>query len=274
MNYSVVYMVAGLSSRFGGKVKALAKVGPDGETLIEYSLNQAIEAGFRKIIFIVSKKTENFFREKFQNSYRGIPIYYAIQTFDESERDKPWGTADALCSAKEFIHEPFVVCNGDDIYGKETFKILMKNFREKNFGATIGYKLGEVLSETGGVNRGVFEINAEGNVKSIAETLGITKENLAEKNLTEKTLVSQNIFALFPNDVVELEKKLLEFKKKSKSDRKIECYLPTEISNLIKEEKTKLAIYPTPEKWFGITNPDDELKVKQELENLKINKED
>lgn len=103
MNYSVVYMVAGLSSRFGGKIKQFAKVGPNGETLIEYSLNQAIESGFKKIIFIVSKKTENFFREKFQFSYRGIPIYYAIQNFNDLERDKPWGTADALCSEKNLF---------------------------------------------------------------------------------------------------------------------------------------------------------------------------
>lgn len=134
--------------------------------------------------------------------------------------------------------------------------------------------MGDVLSETGGVNRGVFEITFEGNVKSITETLGITKENLSEKKLLEDTLVSQNIFALFPNDVIELEKKLLEFKKKNNGNRVIECYLPTEISNLIKEGKIILKLYPTPEKWFGVTNPEDELKVKQELENLKINKED
>ena len=270
MRYSIIYMVAGLSSRFGGKVKAFAKVGPNNESLIEYSLNQAIESGFNKIIFIVSKKTENLFQEKFQNSYKGIPIYYAIQEFDEIQRDKPWGTADALGSAKNLIQEPFVVCNGDDIYGKETFKILLEHLKEKNFGTTIGYKLGEVLSETGGVNRGIFELNIDGNVKNITETLDIKKENLKEKNLSENILVSQNIFALHPEIVFELNKKLLEFKEKNKGDRKIECYLPVEISNLIKEGKLILKLYPTSEKWFGITNPDDEFKVKQELE--KINK--
>jgi len=220
----------------------------------------------------ISKKTENLFQEKFQNSYQGTPIYYAIQEFDEIQRDKPWGTADALGSAKNLIQEPFVVCNGDDIYGKETFKILFKHLKEKNFGATIGYKLGEVLSETGGVNRGVYEISSDGNINRITETLGITKENLKEKNLSENFLVSQNIFALHPEIVFELNKKLLEFKEKNKGDRKIECYLPVEISNLIKEEKLILKLYSTPEKWFGITNPDDEFKVKQELEKIK-NKE-
>lgn len=268
MNISIVYMVAGLSSRFGGKVKAFAKVGPNDETLIEYSLNQAISSGINKIIFIVGNKTEKPFREMFRDFYKNIPVYYALQEFNESERDRPWGTADALCSAKDLIKEHFIVCNGDDIYGKETFKILIEHLKKNNFGATIGYKLGEVLSEAGGVNRGVYEINYDGNVKSITETLDIKKENLQTKNLSETSLASQNIFALPQEIVFELEKKLLEFKEKNKGERKIECYLPFEISNLIKENKLILKLYPTPEKWFGITNPNDELKVKQELEKL------
>src|SRR3989344_9452907 len=99
MELALVYMVAGLSKRFGGKPKGLAKVGPNGETLLEYSLNQALPAGFTKIIFIVGEKTERLFKEKFGNSYKGVPIEYAMQEYDSAKRDKPWGTADALCSA-------------------------------------------------------------------------------------------------------------------------------------------------------------------------------
>ena len=115
---ALVYMVAGMSSRFGGKIKQFAKVGPEGETLIEYSLNQAIPAGFTKIVFIVGNKTEKPFKEMFGDSYKGIPIKYASQNFDSASRDKPWGTTDALCSAKELLDCPFIICNGDDLYGK------------------------------------------------------------------------------------------------------------------------------------------------------------
>mgnify|MGYP001614605345 FL=1 len=131
MDIALVYMVAGLSSRFGGKIKQFAKVGPKGETIIEYSLNQALPEGFTKIIFIVGNKTEKPFRDMFGESYKGIPIFYSQQKFNEEEREKPWGTADALCSAKDVINCPFVVCNGDDIYGAETFRILVNHLKNK-----------------------------------------------------------------------------------------------------------------------------------------------
>ena len=118
---ALVYMVAGLSSRFGGKPKAFAKVGANGELLIDYSLAQALKGDFSKIIFVVSEKTRALFFAKFGNSYKGIPVYYALQEFDSVKRQKPWGTVDALCSAKEFLNCPFVVCNGDDLYGEEVF---------------------------------------------------------------------------------------------------------------------------------------------------------
>jgi dTDP-glucose pyrophosphorylase len=119
---AIVYLVAGISSRFGGKIKQFAVVGSNGETLIEYSMNQAIKAGFNKIIFIVGNSTEKPFKEKFKDSYKGIEIKYAHQLYDPKERDKPWGTCDAICSAKNLINGAFVVCNGDDIYGEKPFR--------------------------------------------------------------------------------------------------------------------------------------------------------
>lgn len=126
---ALVYMVAGISSRFMGKIKHFAIVGSRGETLIEYSLKQALPSGFSKIIFIVGNKTEKPFREKFGNSYNGIPVYYALQFYDESLRDKPWGTTDALCSIKSLIDCPFVICNGDDLYGKILLEFLQNIWR-------------------------------------------------------------------------------------------------------------------------------------------------
>jgi len=264
---AVVYMVAGISSRFDGKIKQFAKV-TETETLIEYSLNQALPAGFTKIVFIVGEKTEKPFREKFGNNYKGIPIYYAIQKFDSKERDKPWGTVDALCSAKDLLNCPFVLCNGDDIYGENTFKTLVEHLKNKNALASAGYKLKEVLSEKGSVNRGIFKLK-EKNVESIREIFDITKENLFLKGLCEEDLCAMNLFALSPNLIDTLEKDLIEFKNKYKDDRRAEYLLTHGLNNLIKQEKIAMEVYVAPDKWFGVTNPGDELIIQEQLKLTK-----
>ena len=259
-------MTAGLSSRFGGMIKQFAEIGPNEETLIEYSMNQAIPANFSKIIFIVGDLTEFAFREKFGNLYRGIKIEYAKQEFDKKLRDKPWGTVDALCSAIHLINEPCIVCNGDDIYGKSSFKILNDHLKNYNEDATLGYKLIETLPEKGMVNRGIFKI--ENNyVKILEEIFNISKENYKEKSINPKTFCSMNIFALHPKSIKELKNKLDNFKQKNYNERKLECLLPNEISNLIKEKKIKMRIYNSNESWLGITNPEDEIIVRERLKN-------
>lgn len=268
MQIALVYMVAGLSSRFGGKIKQFARVGKNNETLIEVSLNQALPAGFSKIIFIVGNKTEQPFREMFGNEYKGIPIQYALQKFDENLRERPWGTVDALCSAKEFLNCPFIICNGDDLYGEESFKILVNHLQNKTTGATVGYKLANVLSETGGVNRGIFESDENNEVQSLKEFFDITKENLHEKNLSPDSLTSMNIFALQPGIVKKLNEVLQKFKQEHEGDKRIECLLPNELGNLIKNHELIIELYSTNSKWFGVTNPKDEIKVKQELEKI------
>ena len=163
---ALVYMVAGMSSRFEGKIKQFAEVGPKGEKLLEYSIKQAIPAKFSKIILIVGEKTEAPMREFFGNKYIGAPVLYAKQKFNPEERDKPWGTADALCSAKKIIDCPFIVCNGDDLYGRSSFKILADHLRSSNEAATLGYSIMEVIPEQGSTNRGIFKIE-KGYVKDI-----------------------------------------------------------------------------------------------------------
>lgn len=263
-------MVAGMSSRFGGKIKQFAQVGINNETLIECSLNQAIKSGFNKIIFVVGNLTEKPFKEKFGSNYKRIPIYYALQTFSPENRDKPWGTADALVSTKPFIDSPFVICNGDDIYGENTFKILFNHLKESSDSATIGYNLFDVLPEKGAVNRGIFKV--ENNyVKKITETFNISKENFTKINLTPNALCSQNIFAFHPQILDFLEKITTEFKKSHPNNRKAECLLPSEISNLIESGKINLIIYSTPDKWVGVTNPADEEIVRNYLKSAKNN---
>lgn len=255
---SLVYMVAGLSSRFGGKIKQFAKVGINGEIMIEVSLKQALHCKFDKIIFIVGKMTEKPFKEMFGNSYKGIKVEYALQNYDEKDRDKPWGSADALCAIEKIIDGPFIVCNGDDLYGVGAYKKLVEHIEKSDECASLGYKLGKVIPENGSVNRGIIKTNSNGYVKEINEVLNIESKKLSEKKLTSSDLCSMNFFALNPDTIKLLKAKLNVFKVKHKGDRKIECYLPVELCNLIKEGKINMKLYETDEKWMGLTNPDDE----------------
>ncbi len=262
---AIVCMVAGISSRFGGRIKQFAQIGPDGESLIEYSLNQAINAGFSRIIFIVGNMTQKPFKEKFKDNYKGIPIEYALQTFD-TKRDRPWGTGDALVSIKSIIKSPFVICNGDDIYGENTFRTLYNHLKNNKEEAAIGYKLSEVIPQVGKVNRGIFE--SENNyVKDLKEVFNIEKNNLSATNSKPDDLCSMNIFALHPNVVNLISIILDDFKKKHEGDRRIEALLPEMIPILIKQGKIKMKIYSTDDPWIGVTNPEDESVVKEMLKN-------
>lgn len=261
---AVVYMVAGMSSRFGGKIKQFAKVGPNGETLIENSLKQAIKAGFNKIIFIVGEKTEQPFKEMFGNKYLDTPISYTYQRYNIQERDRPWGTVDAACSIIPVVNCPFVICNGDDIYGENTFKMLANYLKKEKECATVGYFLRDVIPEKGTVNRGIFQIKNK-YVTSVKEILNIEKLNLAKFGLSLNSLCSMNIWALPSNVLTKLKIILDEFQLKNKGERKIECLLPTEISKLIETNQIKMRINSATDKWFGVTNPEDEEIVRKQL---------
>lgn len=258
-------MAGGMSSRFGGRIKAFAKVGPQGETLIEYSLGQSLPAGFSEIVFIVSPVTEGPFRELFGDNFKGVPVKYALQTFDSAERDRPWGTGQAISVLDGAVRGSFVVCNSDDLYGKEAFRLLCEHLRQDESAATIGYKLIENLSEKGTSNRGIIERGESGEVKSIREVLEISKDNLAVKGLTDDSLASMNIFA-FQNEIIaELKQRFEIFKSEHAGDRKIEFFLPSNVSDLIEKGKLKMLVYPSPEKTIGLTYPEDEEAVRRLL---------
>jgi len=261
---AVVYMVAGISSRFGGRIKQLIKVGPNGETFMEYSLNQAIQAGFNKIVFIVGNKTEKPFKELFGSSYKGIPILYTHQKYDEKERDKPWGTTDALCCALKEIDCPFVVCNGDDIYGENTFRTLFRHLEDSEEEATIGFRLGDVIPKDGAVKRGIFQIK-NGYVQKLVEVFDIIKSNLNISGTKLDDLCSMNVFALHPETLKLLNEEVVNFKEEHKGDKKIETLLPNDISKLIESEKIKMKILTSGDKWIGVTNPEDEEIVRETL---------
>lgn len=264
---AIVYMVAGISSRFGGKIKQFAKIGKSGETLIECSLNQALAAGFNKIVFIVGNRTEQPFREMFGSEYKGVPVFYASQNYNPNLRDKPWGTADALCSARDVIDGGFVVCNGDDIYGENTFKILFDHLQSSENCATIGYRLGDALPEEGTTNRAIFKIENE-YVLGLTEIFNIEKSNLDATGTRADDLCSMNIYALYPPIIDMLKERLKIFKKEHAGDRKIEFLLPNEISKLVGEGMVRMKLYPTTDRWVGVTNPEDEERVREILKNI------
>ena len=268
MDLAVVYIVAGMSSRFGGRGKQLIKVGPDGESLIEYSANQALKAGFNKLIFVVGEKTEKSFKEIFGDEYKGAKVEYGFQSFDPEKRDKPWGTTDATTCAADLVKEPFVVCNGDDIYGENSFVAIANHLREGKGAVTMGFKLGSVLSDEGPVNRGIFVVEGD-RVKELKENFSIDKDNLTEKGLSEDDLCSMSIFG-FNKEVMPMFKEIIyKFKIDNEGDRKIECLLPNDIGSLIKEGKIEMKIIPASDQWFGVTSPDDEPRVREELARLK-----
>jgi len=264
---ALVYLAAGISSRFGGKIKQFARVGPNEETLIEVSLKQALKAGFTKIVFIVGNLTEKPFKEFFKEKFQDIPVYYALQTYDINQRDRPWGTADAICTLINVIDCPFVICNGDDLYGEEPFKILINHLKNNKEEATIGFKLIDVLPESGAVNRAIFSVE-DNYVRGLTEKFNIAKSTLEESQTSPNDLCSMNIFALHPKTVFKIREKLNKFKLKHQFDRKIECLLPEQISELIKENEIKMRIYSTNAFWLGVTKPEDEEIVREKLRDL------
>lgn len=255
-------MVAWMSSRFWWKIKQFAKVWPNNSTLIEYSLQQALPAWFSKIIFIVWKMTEQPFKEIFWDTYKWIPVEYALQTFDESQRDRPRWTVDALCSAKNIIKWPCIVCNWDDIYWSKAFNILVEHLKSSDECALVWYPLDNVLPDNWTVNRGILKLKENNYIDRVEETTWISKENLKEFWLIDNNyLCNMNIFAINQETIQKLENILSEFKKNNLWDRKIECYLPVELP-----KASKVKVFSTQDPWFGVTNPEDEEIVKKQIE--------
>jgi choline kinase len=264
---AIVYMAAGMSSRFGGFIKGLTKI-TNEQTLIEVSLDEALPAGYDQIILIVSELTKPAFETHFGKAYNNIPVTYVIQPLPK-EREKPWGTTHAVIQLIPVLQKSFVVLNSDDIYGKESLK-LMYEAAKKNVCATIGYKLGNVLPDSGEVNRGIFEV--ENNfVTTITETLNISRDNLEAKNLSRDSLTSMNIFALTPNILKLFEEQFNIFYKLNIHEPKKESILAIELCTLIQEQKMTLSVHPTEDTCLGVTWQEDIEAIKNALQKIKKN---
>ena len=291
---SLVIMAAGIGSRFGGGIKQLEPVGPNGEIIMDYSIYDALEAGFDKIVFIIRKDIEKDFREIIGNRIEKIAnVEYAFQALDAlpegfsvpDGRTKPWGTGQAILAAKDVIHEPFLVINADDYYGKEGFKKLhdymveeMDDDGEMMKMCMAGFILANTLSENGGVTRGICDVDQNGYLKKVTETYDIYREPDRMHALTKdgepifvsaNQYVSMNMFGLPVSFLDELERGFPEFLANVKEgDLKAEYLLPTIVDQCIRSNKAKVRLLETQDKWFGVTYKEDKPAVVAAIQKL------
>jgi len=277
-----------MGSRYGG-LKQLDGIGPDGETIMEYSIYDSIKAGFGKVVFVIRKSFETAFKEKFENKFEGqIEIAYAFQEINYSldgiadmpERTKPWGTAHAVLAAKELINEPFAVTNADDYYGTEAYQLVADFLREKavpDHYSMIGYILSNTISDHGEVNRGVCNMDTDNYLVSMNERKGVGKaedgrlyytDDNIQYPLRATTLVSMNLFGFHQTIFEEIESGFEQFVRENYQNPTAEYYIPLIINELITKEKIKLSVLPTEEAWYGVTYQADRPTVVAALERL------
>ena len=287
-------MAAGIGSRFGGGIKQLEPVGPNGEIIMDYSIHDALEAGFNKVIFIIRKDLEKDFKEIIGNRIEKIaPVEYAFQEIDDlpegfsvpEGRKKPWGTGQAILAARNLIKEPFLVINADDYYGKEGFKKIhdyMVNGMEEKDGVydmcMAGFILSNTLSENGGVTRGVATVDENGYLAKVTETYNIyqdaegmhASDNEGNRvSVKADQHVSMNMFGLPAGFVKELEKGFPEFLSGIREgDIKAEYLLPAMIDQAIRNKKATVRVLETRDKWFGVTYKEDKPSVVAAIRRL------
>lgn len=291
---ALVIMAAGIGSRFGGGIKQLAPVGPNGEIIMDYSIHDALEAGFNKIIFIIRRDLEKDFREIIGNRIEKIAhVEYAFQELEDlpagyqvpAGRTKPWGTGQAVLAVKGMVHEPFLVINADDYYGKEGFsKIHDYMVQEMDTESDTydmcmgGFILENTLSENGTVTRGVCQVNEDGTLRDVTETFdiewkdGSLKANDEQGNpvfVKPDQHVSMNMWGLPPRFLEELETGFPEFLDQiPEGNLKAEYLLPRIIDKLIKSGKGKVKVLETRDKWFGVTYQEDKAAVVDSIRRL------
>ena len=280
MKPTLFVLAAGMGSRYGG-LKQLDGLGPNGETIMDYSIYDAIRGGFGKVVFVIRKDFEQDFREKILSKYENhIPVELVFQALDNlpegftcpADRVKPWGTNHAVLMGKDVIKEPFAVINADDYYGKEAF-VQIHNFLQgytpdkPNALSMAGFVLKNTLSDNGAVTRGVCQMNAEGYLTDVVETSGIEKTAdgaaVEGKAIDPESLVSMNFWGLTPEFVKVLEDGFVEFFEKSvpANPLKAEYLLPIYIGELLEKNAVTVQVLPTHDKWFGVTYKEDKQTV-------------
>ena len=292
MKISLVIMAAGLGSRFGQGIKQLEPVGLNNEIIMDYSIYDAIKAGFNKIIFIIRKDIEEEFNEVIGNRIKnicsrlGVEICYAFQSLEDlpegvtlpEGRKKPWGTGQAVLSCKDLINEPFAVINADDYYGKEAFKniysFLSNCDKTKPYEFCMsGFVLKNTLSDNGGVTRGICKFNEDNYLEEIVETQNIIKKDnkafVNDKEIDYNSNVSMNMWGFTPEFIELLEEGFEKFFESIEGEELIKEYLlPIYIGELLKEKKISVKVLETNDKWFGITYKEDKDLVVNSFKEL------
>jgi choline kinase len=286
MKPTLVILAAGMASRYGS-MKQVQSFGPGGETIMDYSIYDAIRAGFGKVVFIIRAQYAAQFQSIFEPKLKGlIETEYVFQELDSftngysfpTDRSKPWGTAHAVLCAKEVVKEPFAVINADDFYGRNAFeqavRFLQTGCDTRTFGI-VGYDLAATLSEHGTVNRGVCQLNKEGDLASITERINIARVNgiiacqdgLTPDTLSEDTKVSMNFWCFATSFFDRAATQFVNFLNQSGQELKSEFFIPLVADQFI-QEGGKIKVVPTQSSWFGVTYKEDAPFVQQSLENL------
>jgi NDP-sugar pyrophosphorylase family protein len=283
---TLLVLAAGIGSRYGG-IKQIDGFGPNGETIMDYSLYDAIRAGFTKVVFIVREEILEAVREKFEAKAKGkIEVDFAIQSLDKlippqfknPERVKPWGTGHAVLCAQDKINEPFVVINADDFYGKDSFASVASFFANEKDGAhaMVGYTLKNVLSEHGSVSRGVGETDKDGFLTSVVERTTIVKESgkiiakekTGDLELSPTAPTSMNFWGFHPS-VFELSSKMFnEFLKYNHQNIKAEFFIPLIVNEMIHKGQGKVKVLGGGNIWFGVTYKEDKEEVSKRIKEL------
>ena len=280
-NITLLVMAAGMGSRYGG-LKQLDAVGPNAETIIDYSVYDAIEAGFNKVVFIIRREFVNEFKAKITDKYAGkIQVQFAFQDIHDlpngfkcpEGREKPWGTGQAILSAATLIQEPFAAINGDDFYSRESFKVVADYYKNGgNEFSMVAFRLNNTLSIFGGVTRGLCTVN-DGKLETVVETdnLQQTDEGVSSDRdipLDGSEPVSMNMWGFTPILFDYLSEKFDEFLQEGKIELKSEFLIPNVINDLIQTDRESVHVLRSDSSWFGITYKEDKLYVVDEIQKL------
>ena len=289
MKPTLFVLAAGMGSRYGG-LKQLDGLGPNGETIMDYSIYDAIKAGFGKIVFVIRESFESDFKAVVINKFRDLieveTVFQDITNVPEGctynpEREKPWGTNHAVLMGKDVIKEPFAVINADDFYGQESFAVLADFLRsvedKKNEYCMVGYHVGNTLSESGSVSRGVCVVDNNGNLQNVVERTNIEEkggkiifidENNVEVEIQENTPVSMNMWGFTPDYFEYSLDFFKDFLAENGQKLKSEFYIPLAVNNLIVAGKVSCKVLDTTSKWFGVTYAEDRPQVVLKINEL------
>ncbi|MDR4988262.1 MAG: sugar phosphate nucleotidyltransferase [Bacteroidales bacterium] len=292
MKLTLVVLAAGMGSRYGG-MKQLDRLGPSGETIMDYSVYDALMAGFNKVVFVIRKHFEEEFNQAIVGNIEGkAEVALAFQETDNlpggficpPDREKPWGTGHALWVCRDLINEPFAVINADDFYGREAYQTMsdyLKTLNPENPGhyAMCGYKLSNTLSEYGEVSRGICRVDADDMLKRVEEHLAIRKNadgsitsRGKQSDLRDEDVVSMNFWGFNADIFNKTDNKLKVFLENKLHEPKSEFYIPMLVDELISEGHARVQVLSSPAQWFGVTYKEDKARAVEAIKTLVANK--